>query len=477
MKKDPTFIRSLKGWLSGNAGLKEERELQQLAQDDPFLADALGGYQDTPEENHELRLQRIRKRLTARPARSKGFPIWLRVAAGGALLIAALFTLRWVNDTGTDRIGQQSPAAIEEIQKEDAPAASMQEAEVATEQTEERTTAVPPSPAAADAEIEVVESKPQIAREATPSRPKPVISEERKDDPKIASQDQPAAGLALQEETIEATPKVQEPSAAEKQAPTQSSRSALAIKKEKPVRSEDFSDRGEKEAEEEALSDNYSPPPSPSGIRPPERNISGIVTDPNGQPLIGVAVKIPGTQQGTLTDRNGKYQLPLNTDPQQIEFDYVGFQSRRIPVEQLDTYNIQLMPAAETLSEIVLSNNDTRKARKRDQTTTIAQVTLKATGLKDINSQGAVPAGGLQKINRVIRRKASKIEATYTQVGQSVGLSFRVAPGNIVEEVKVVDSQGAVLDLEAIRLIKLTNWQLQSGYEKTGAMVYCKLQF
>ena len=72
MKKDQTFIRSLKGWISGNAGLQEERELHQLAQDDPFLADALDGYQSTAGEDHEQHLQNLRKRLVRKEEKRRG---------------------------------------------------------------------------------------------------------------------------------------------------------------------------------------------------------------------------------------------------------------------------------------------------------------------------------------------------------------------------------------------------------------------
>ena len=164
MKKDQTFIQSLKGWLSGNAGLKEERALHQLAQDDPFLADSWEGYQSTGAEDHEHKLQQIRQRLAHKAEKRKGFPIWLRVAAGGAILIAALFTLRWVNDTSADQIGQSTPELTEQSPIEAPSPGDLEEAIVTTEETPEATSkdeAMPSPPEVSIAKEKAAEAHPR----------------------------------------------------------------------------------------------------------------------------------------------------------------------------------------------------------------------------------------------------------------------------------------------------------------------------
>ena len=37
--------------------------------------------------------------------------------------------------------------------------------------------------------------------------------------------------------------------------------------------------------------------------------ISGTVTDPSGEPVIGAGVQVKGTTEGTVTDISGKYTL------------------------------------------------------------------------------------------------------------------------------------------------------------------------
>ena len=45
-------------------------------------------------------------------------------------------------------------------------------------------------------------------------------------------------------------------------------------------------------------------------VQPKERTITGIVLDEEGEPVIGAAVLIKGTLQGTATDINGRFEIP-----------------------------------------------------------------------------------------------------------------------------------------------------------------------
>lgn len=59
-----------------------------------------------------------------------------------------------------------------------------------------------------------------------------------------------------------------------------------------------------------------------------QTTVTGTVTEPGGEPLIGVTVTVPGTKTGTVTDIDGKYSL--NADAKdKIKFTYIGYE----PVE------------------------------------------------------------------------------------------------------------------------------------------------
>ncbi len=58
--------------------------------------------------------------------------------------------------------------------------------------------------------------------------------------------------------------------------------------------------------------------------------VSGQVLDERGQPLVGASVVVPGTSIGTVTDFEGRFQLVLPTDHNELEVSYVGYAPRRL---------------------------------------------------------------------------------------------------------------------------------------------------
>ena len=58
----------------------------------------------------------------------------------------------------------------------------------------------------------------------------------------------------------------------------------------------------------------------------PDREISGTVSDENGEPLIGVNVSIKGSTTGTITDANGAFSITAPSDAT-ILFSYIGYNS------------------------------------------------------------------------------------------------------------------------------------------------------
>ena len=61
--------------------------------------------------------------------------------------------------------------------------------------------------------------------------------------------------------------------------------------------------------------------------------VSGTVTDRSGEPLVGVAVTVPGnpTTLGTTTDLDGHYVLSVPDDAE-LEFSSLGYHSVSVKV-------------------------------------------------------------------------------------------------------------------------------------------------
>lgn len=81
--------------------------------------------------------------------------------------------------------------------------------------------------------------------------------------------------------------------------------------------------------------------------------IKGKVTDTNQEPLIGATILVQGTEQGTITDINGNFQV--KTDPKAtLIISYTGFSSKIIVVGNQTVWNIMLEPEDLKLDEVVV---------------------------------------------------------------------------------------------------------------------------
>ncbi|GHT54349.1 SusC/RagA family TonB-linked outer membrane protein [Bacteroidia bacterium] len=90
--------------------------------------------------------------------------------------------------------------------------------------------------------------------------------------------------------------------------------------------------------------------------------VTGIVTDHNGEPLIGVSISVKGTSQGTSTDFDGNYSLTVPNSKSELEFSYVGYATQKITVGNHKVINVQLKEDAVLLDEaIVIGYGTTRK--------------------------------------------------------------------------------------------------------------------
>ena len=81
--------------------------------------------------------------------------------------------------------------------------------------------------------------------------------------------------------------------------------------------------------------------------------IKGKVTDMNQEPLIGATILVQGSEQGTITDINGNFQL--KTDPNvTLIISYSGFSSKIILVGNQTVWDIILEPEDLKLDEVVV---------------------------------------------------------------------------------------------------------------------------
>ncbi len=100
-----------------------------------------------------------------------------------------------------------------------------------------------------------------------------------------------------------------------------------------------------------------------------QREISGVVTDETGQPVIGATVVVKGTTNGTITDLDGNFKLQA-TDGETLVISYIGYQSTEITAA--DNLKISLKEDISEIEEIVVTGYTVQK--KADLTGSVAVV-------------------------------------------------------------------------------------------------------
>ena len=101
--------------------------------------------------------------------------------------------------------------------------------------------------------------------------------------------------------------------------------------------------------------------------------VSGLVTDAQGEPMIGVSVMVDGTTTGTITDIDGRYNISANGNSVLV-FSYLGYRTQKINVENRSTLNVQLVEDTKALEEVVVVGYGTQ--RKANLTGAVGTVSV-----------------------------------------------------------------------------------------------------
>lgn len=91
-----------------------------------------------------------------------------------------------------------------------------------------------------------------------------------------------------------------------------------------------------------------------------KKKVTGIVTDVNGEPVIGVNVVEAGTTNGIITDVTGNYTLDVDEDAT-LQFSYIGYLSQEVKVAGKSVINIKLLEDSQALDEVVVVGYGTAK--------------------------------------------------------------------------------------------------------------------
>ena len=87
-----------------------------------------------------------------------------------------------------------------------------------------------------------------------------------------------------------------------------------------------------------------------------QRTVTGLVTDEQNEPLIGVNILIQGTTTGTISDVNGNYSLDVpDSDDVTLVYSSIGYITRTEVLGSRSVLNLVLAEDIEQLEEVVVS--------------------------------------------------------------------------------------------------------------------------
>lgn len=136
--------------------------------------------------------------------------------------------------------------------------------------------------------------------------------------------------------------------------------------------------------------------------------VTGTVTDPAGEPMVGVFVMVQGTTTGVSTDIDGKYSLnaPANGN---LVFSVMGMKDAVVGVNNKSVINITMQEDAVALDDVVVTAMGIKKERKalgysvtemsskellkNKQTNVVNSLAGKVAGVNVTQSGGAAGAG------------------------------------------------------------------------------------
>jgi iron complex outermembrane receptor protein len=152
--------------------------------------------------------------------------------------------------------------------------------------------------------------------------------------------------------------------------------------------------------------------------------LSGLVSDAeNEEALISVTVSIKGTTEGTTTDLDGKYKLPLEEGTYTILFSYIGFESVEKEVVSDGKTGIVLdvaLSVGALIGETIIVTEGRYEKKLEESTVSI-----------DVIGQDQIESNNVTSLDEIVK-KASGVQISDGQISIRGGAGYAYGVGSRV---------------------------------------------
>lgn len=124
------------------------------------------------------------------------------------------------------------------------------------------------------------------------------------------------------------------------------------------------------------------PDAAPAAVQPATATCTGVVTDSEGEPLLGATVRVAGTSLGAATNIDGKFSIPNCPVGSTITISYVGCNT--VEVKWTGTELNVILTENNMLDEVVVVGFGTQK--KVNLTGSVSTVSAKEIAARPVNT-------------------------------------------------------------------------------------------
>ncbi len=382
-------------YIQGRRRGKEANELERKALQDPFLQDALEGY-DSVKGDHQATIRELEKRFDRKPKQNKR-RLWVWAAAAMFVVFIGTQVYRWIQPVAVPPVIVQHEAKTkdsadfrEKIKTHNTLEAA-RKPEVIAQNTETRQqTADLLKKVHASPDFEAAVSAVDISTDTAKSAGQHEIMVAGLD----TKQENETAGEV---ETVEMKEfRVDSAIFADQNLANNFVSKSVSAGLQGRVagldaRSADSNFR---------IRGMVSTPASAD-----TKQVKGRVVDENGEPLIGVNVKLKNTSHGTVTDMDGQFSLAVPDNRKgTLTAAYIGYTGREVAVAP-NTGDIRLQPDLALLNEVVVVGYGSGRKVHSSNSKTAERITLhpaEVSGLKPIGSEGDFVSYFRNNYNRTV---------------------------------------------------------------------------
>ncbi|MFD1631627.1 SusC/RagA family TonB-linked outer membrane protein [Pseudopedobacter beijingensis] len=154
-------------------------------------------------------------------------------------------------------------------------------------------------------------------------------------------------------------------------------------------------------------------------VAQPSANVTGRVTDENGEPLVGVSVGVKNQIAGVVTNTEGRYSIKVPSSNSILIFSYLGFATEERIVLNNREINVALKGKPKGLDEIVVIGYGT--VQRGDLTGAISSISQ-----KDLEK---VPAA---TFDLKLQGRAAGVMVTSTSAEPGGNAAIRIRGGNSI---------------------------------------------